>query len=326
MDTGVKIKMIGSGINPTVRIREWLEKHGNEEWMFKEYETEKGNLSQVIRKSFDYPNASIPLLDDLHVPPGRSVKYLIENEEDLECLECLFKLDEKEINMFYKYAAKAKEFCEENGIILTGDLDGVGDPLLWLSGMENILIAAMDNSEFMHRYVEIISKRALKYLEIFLNTGVDLILRRGWYESTDFWSPELYGKFLFNPLKKEIDMTHQAGAKYAYIMNSGATPLTDYFKELNIDILTNLEPMKNDIPHIKKEIGHQITLCGGVNNYHVIERGTEEEVEMAVKEAIRLYSPNGGFILAPGDSILADTELAQRNFYKMIAVWKETMH
>lgn len=67
----------------------------------------------------------------------------------------------------------------------------------------------------------------------------------------------------------------------------------------------------------------QLSGKSGVNNYHIIEAGTEAEVEVAVRNAVETLSPDGGFILAPSDSILDTSETAKRNFYKMISTWKE---
>ena len=324
VDTGVNIQVNWRGTNHKVEVKEWTEKQGNEDWLIKEYNTAKGKLRQVVRKNQEYPHESIPLFDDYNVPPGRSVKYLVEKEEELDRLECILTSpDEKAVGELYEYAKEARKFCTRNGIMLTGYLQGVGDPLMWLSGVENILISAIDEPEFLQRYIEILFRADQAHLEVLLNAGIDMVIRRGWYESTDFWSPKMYRDFIHNPLKKEIAIAHQAGVKFAYIMNSGATALAGQFEEMGLDMLANIEPEKNDMARIKKEIGGKVALCGGVNNYNVIEIGTEAEVEKAVKEAAGLYSQDGGFMLAPSDSILDTSKTAQENFYKMITTWKE---
>jgi uroporphyrinogen-III decarboxylase len=173
-----------------------------------------------------------------------------------------------------------------------------------------------------------VSDWSLKKTAILVAAGVDLIVRRGWYESTDFWSPRLYREFLFEPLRKEVALAHQAGVKFCYVMNSGAMPLLDFFEEIGFDMLSNIDPLarNTDLARIKSRIGDRIALCGGVNNNLVIERGTEDEVAAAVADAIDKLAPNSGFILAPGDSLDylgAAEETTKRNFYKMVAVWKK---
>ena len=152
--------------------------------------------------------------------------------------------------------------------------------------------------------------------------------RRGWYESTDFWSPDLYRKFLAGPLRKQIQVVHEAGVKMTYVMNSGAMPLLPIFRELGFDVLSNIDPLApgTDATRIKAEIGDQICLCGGVNNTHVLEEGSEADVERAVRDAIDTLGPGTGFILAPGDSPGfadgTDQATVRRNIAAMIQAWQ----
>jgi len=184
------------------------------------------------------------------------------------------------------------------------------------------------NPDFLKKYVDIVSRWNKAILEIQIDAGVDLIVRRGWYESTDFWAPDLFREFLFKPLKQEIEMAHQAGVYYTYVMNSAAKPMLDIFRDLRFDIYSNIDPMTAgiDLADIKREIGKEITLYGGVNNFLVIETGTVEEVRKAVAEAIEKLAPGGGYVLGTGDVLdymFAHPETTERNFYEMIKVWKE---
>jgi len=311
------------------QTKQWKEESPGEPHplLFKEYVTPQGSLRQVVRKTEDYP-ASISLFSDHNVPPGRSKEYLVQKEADLDKLPYILSPPAgKDLDHFHQNAKKARAFCDEHQIFLSGYSPGVGDSIIHLSGVEPALMAAMENPAFLKRYVEIVSHWSLKRTEIMLEAGVDLIVRRGWYESTDFWSPALYREFLFEPLRKEVELTHQAGAKFTYVMNSGAMPLLGFFSELGFDIYSNIDPLTpgTDLARIKSTIGAKIALCGGVNNNLVIERGTEAEVEAAVAEAIRTLSPNSGFILAPGDCLDflgTAEETTKRNFYKMIEAWK----
>ena len=310
--------------------KEWREESRDEgcPLLVKEYTTPRGSLRQVVRKTEDYPG-SISLFSDYNVPAGRSKEYLVGKEEDLEKLPCILSAPHgKDLDEFFASVKKARKFCDENQILLSANSPGVGDPIILLSGVEAVLTAALENPRFLKRYIEIVSDWSLKRTGIMIEAGVDLIVRRGWYESTDFWSPALYREFLFGPLSKEVRLAHQAGVKFSYVMNSGAMPLLDSFKEIGFDVYSNIDPLtpRTDLARIKAQIGDRIALCGGVNNNLVVERGTEEEVAAAVAEAIEKLAPNSGFILAPGDSLDylgTAEETTKRNFHKMIDVWRK---
>lgn len=310
--------------------REWKENNPNEPYplLMKEYITPKGNLKQIVRKH-EYPSDSVGIFSDHNVPSSRSIKYLIEKEEDLDKLEyILVPPEDKDLQWYRQEAKEAKKFCEENQVLFAGYIQGVGDPLLWMSGIETVVMSPVLNPAFIERYVDIVSRWNKAILEIQIDAGVDLIIRRGWYESSDFWAPDLFRKFLFKPLKDEIEITHQAGAYFTYVMNSQAKPMLEIFRDLAFDVYSNIDPLTAgmDLADLKCEIGDKITLYGGVNNFIVMENGTIDEVRKAVIEAVEKLSSNGGFVLGVGDVLdflFANPEVTKRNVYEMIKTWKE---
>ena len=61
--------------------------------------------------------------------------------------------------------------------------------------------------------------------------GVDLAIQRGWYSSTEFWSPRLFRRFLLPHLQAMAALVHGAGARFAYTMTTGVLPLADLLLE-----------------------------------------------------------------------------------------------
>lgn len=316
--------------NSAFQTREWKEYHSKEPYplLIKEYITPKGNLKQVLRK-YNYPSNSIDIFSDYNVPTSRSIKYLIEKEEDLEKLKyILVPPNDEELKWYRQQAEITRKFCNEKQVLFAGYSQGIGDPLLWMSGAEIIIMSSVLNPDFLSQYIDIISEWNKKLVEIQIDAGIDLIIRRGWYESTDFWAPDLFRKFLFEPLKNEIEMAHQAGVFFTYVMNSKAKPMIDIFNDLAFDIYSNIDPITvgMDLAELKREISSRITLYGGVNNFIVIENGTVDEVRKSVIDAIEKLAPGGHFVLGPGDTLdftMANPENTKKNFYEMIKVWKE---
>ena len=299
--------------------------------LFKEYITPKGRLAQAVRKNAHYPYNYISLFSDHLVPPGRSYKYMIDSPNELDMLEdILGDPDEAAFSESREYARAAKKYANERGIVLTAYNEGIGDPLLWLSGLNNIVFMGADEPEALGRYVDILSRWNMRYIEIMLDMGVDIILRRGWYECSDFWSPERYRRFLLPALKKEVEFTHNAGAKYGYIMNSGVDALADLIVESGVDMQTNAEPLKNNFIGLRKTFQNKVAMCSGINNYKVIEAGGETDIENAFFYAVENYAPGGGFILAPSDSIggigLSNDKISEKNIknaHFLVETWKK---
>ena len=307
--------------------------------LVQEYETPKGTLKQIVRQTADWPHGdNVPIFTDYVVPSSRSMKYLVEDKNDVEALSCLFSTPEKEyLRKFEDQVNQVRRFAEDNGLLIEcggslgpeapGDpewIDGnsifLGDALHWLCGVENSVKMAYRNPNLMHRLLDVISAWSLGSIELISRFGgCDIIVHRGWYES--FWSPRLYRTFLLPRLKTEIDLVHRTGAKFCYVMSTNIMPFLDLFKELGIDILYGVDPVQGgaDLVRVKQVIGDKICIWGGVNSA-VTLTGSKEGVEKAVQGAVRALAPGGGFILAAIDQLFEDTKW--ENFLTMIQTWR----
>jgi len=152
--------------------------------------------------------------------------------------------------------------------------------------------------------------------------GVDLVVQRGWYSSTDFWSPALFRRFVLPHLRQLVDLTHQAGARFAYVMTTGILSLADLLLEADIDLLYYVDPVQDrlDLAAARDTFRGRIALAGGVNSGVTLARGTPEEIRQAVHAAITTLGLSG-FILAPVDALFPDTPWA--SVEAMIAAWRE---
>jgi hypothetical protein len=142
-------------------------------------------------------------------------------------------------------------------------------------------------------------------MQAFLDYGVDLFIRRAWYEGTDFWSPGLYRKLFFPVVREEVRMAHEAGAKYGYILTSGSMPLLDMLIELDVDVLIGPDPVQGkgtDLKRMAEQVHGKMCTWGGVNGFLTVERGTQADIDAAVREAIASLGPEG-FILSPVDNV-----------------------
>jgi len=321
-------------LNPEVKVKKWKvsQAEGECPLLVKEYETPKGVLRQVARQTPDWPHGDdVPIFSDFIIPGARTKKYLIENTQDLESLSCLFtKPSGNEINNFMKYAQRVKGFAEERSLLTESDGPMLGDGAMWLCGVERVVLATIRNPEFLHRLLEIIHDWDMMRIRLILEIGgADIIIHRGWYESPVFWSPKAYETFLAPLIREQVELVHRAGVKFGYIMTRKQTPLFKILKELEIDVLFGPDPVEGevDILRMKKEIGDQICLWGGVNSFVTLEFGTKETVRDSVANAIRKLAPGSGFIFSVVDCITGEgagtRETPLSSIISLINAWRE---
>jgi uroporphyrinogen-III decarboxylase len=313
--------------DPRVQVKEWREDRtgGETPLLYKEYITPSGTLRTVVNKTEDWEQGDhVPLFDDYLIP--RSKKFLITDRSDLKHLEyLLIPPSEEEISELMKTARRVKEFADRLGVMVTGNW-GVGmDAACWLCGMEELMLAAVYDPEFVDELAQIIARWNQARIQVILDAGVDIIIRRGWYESADFWPPDLYRRFILPSLKQEVQMAHQANAKFGYILTTGTVPLLDILVESGIDVLIGIDPVQArdmDFVELKQKLNGKICMWGGVNGFVTVEMGNEEDIEQAVDDAISVLAPGGGFILSPVDNIRDTSENTWKNVESMIQTWK----
>jgi uroporphyrinogen-III decarboxylase len=311
--------------DPRVTVRQWREYvHGDADILHKEYLTPGGVLTTSVRLSEDWPHGDrIPLMSDFLVP--RSTKRLVTGSDDLDALQFLLvEPSEQDVARFRKEARAARTYADKHGVLLAGGW-GVGmDATAWLCGMEETIVATLEQPAFVEDLLEMIHRWEMQRMEVVLSAPVDLYIRRGWYEGCDFVTPRFFRQVILPRLKQEAALAHERGAKFANIVSSGIVPLLDCYLEADIDVLIGIDPIQGthtDMRVIKERVGQRICLWGGVSGSITVELGTEDEVRHAVREALAVLGPTG-HILSPVDNVREVTPVTWRNVDIFIDEWR----
>ena len=266
---------------------------------------------------------------------------LVKPEQDLEKVPYLFgPFKDSDIEQLRQEAEAAKKLADRYGLVLAGGWKGNVDPTLqvdpgvmgcdamaWLSGYMKMIELSQRKPDLVREYAEIIHRWNMKQLEIYLDvTAADILIRRAWYETTDFWTPKAFRHIIAPTIKEEAELVHQAGRKYAYIITSAFMPILDDILDSGVDVLIGLDPREGkgtDLQKVKEKFSAKgKCLWGGVSGALTVEVGNEAETEAAVIDALQTLGKGGGFILSPVDNVREDTPNAWRNTEVFIETWK----
>jgi len=308
-----------------VEIREWVEAQpdGRDALMVKEYHTPAGALRTVVRQTADWRwGDHVPLFDDYVVP--RATKFLVTGPQDIEPLRYLLTpLGDQEIERFRQDAQQALALARRHGLLVAAGWGGGADILVWLMGIEPMIIAAATEPQFMGDLLQLVADWNRQRLTILLDAGIDLYLKRTFYESTDFWSPRLYRQYLKPILRDDVTLAHQSGARVAAMMTTGTLPLVDDLADTGLDTIMGIDPLVTDLAQIKERVEGRMTLWGGLNGYKTIDQGTEAEVRTEVRQALAILGDTGRFILSPVENIRDTSDYTWRNALAMIDEWQK---
>jgi hypothetical protein len=326
-------------LNPEVNTKIRKERSSGEEYpiLSKEYHTPEGVLRQVVRQTPDWPDGDgVPLWSDFLVPRSRSVKYLIENMDDVKCFSRLFsEPTEKDFEGLQEKAERYKRFAEDRGVLINGSMTiTIGDIAAWSCGIDNVLIWSFRRPALLHKLLDVILEWNLKYVQQILETGVaDAITCRGYYENMDLWSPRLFKTFFAPRLQKLSELVHKGGAKFCYHNTTGIMPALEVFRDIGVDILYGPDPVEGtievDLQETKDRVGEEICLWGGMNAPVTLGIGTPGEIEKGAQEAVRILAPGGGFILSALESIVLGHDpkicgsIPWENVEHMVEAWRK---
>ncbi len=310
--------------HPRVRVTEWKEIRPGEELptLVKEYHTPAGILRAEVRQTRDWPRGDhIPLFDDYIEP--RSRKFLVESVQDLEPLRFLLVPPTPvEVRQFQVEAQLCLDFARQNGLLVAGGW-GVGADLIgWLSGLTNMIRFTRRQPEFIQSLLEIIAAWNRSRMQVVLEAGIDLYIKRAWYENCDFWTPTTWKQFIQPILRQEAALAHEHGAKFGYILTSSAMHLVEPIIEAGVDVLIGVDPLEYDLERLAKLAAGKLCLWGGVNGHLTVERGTPQQVTQEVQRSLELLGCQPGFILSPVDNIRELSPLIEDNLRLLIAAWQ----
>jgi hypothetical protein len=313
--------------HPDVTTREWREDDPHEPYplLHKVYDTPAGQLHTSVSQSEDWPwGDHVPFMDDFLIP--RSREFLVTPQDDLAVLPYLLALPSAEDVKALRGAARAaRDVASENDLLVAGYYGMAADAACWLCGMQELMMATVDEPDFVRQVLAIVEDWNRRRVELLLEQGLDLFIRRGWYEHADQWPPSQYREFILPGLHREVELTHQAGARYGYLMSCSSMPLIGMMMDAGVDVLIGVDPAQDrtmDLHALKARTSGKMALWGGVCGYLTMECGTAQDVSSQVRDSIAILAPGGGFILAPVTNVREDNPHVWRNVEAMIKAWR----
>jgi len=315
-------------IPPSTKTLLWMENLPGEQFpvLHKEYHTPAGVLTTLVRKTTDWHHGNfVPFFDDYQIP--RAIKPLIVTAEVVAVLRTMLQApSEADIAAFHAEVGRARAFCAQKGVLLAGGWGVGADLAAWLCGLQNLMLLAMDQPQLLEELLALIAAWNEARMRVVLEAGVDLYIRRGWYEGADFWSPRLYRRFLLTQIQREAALAHEYGALFGYNMTTGALPMLGNILESGVDVILGVDPLQHGerpLETMRDKLGGRVCLWGGVNGAITVEEGTEDDVRAAVIQALETMRGVNGFILSPVDNTTEITLNAWHNVDVLVQTWQE---
>jgi len=297
--------------------------------LVREYDTPDGRLRHAVRQTGENPGAGwviqpnhVPLIEDYNIP--RAVEHIVHRPEHVSIVQHMFQAPDAEAKTWFEARMlRVRQFAQENHVPVQAWSAFGMDGVVWMTGVEGAILMAMDAPQAFEQLVNVVAETDLARTEMAASTpGVDMVVQRGWYSSTDFWSPKLFDRFVFPSLARMTAAAHRHGKKFGYVMTTGVKTLGSRLADAGVDVLYFADPIQDklSLETAAEQLGDRMTLVGGTNALS-LAAGEPGRVEMEVKHAIEVLAPTGRFILHPVDAIFPDTPW--EGVKRMIQAWHE---
>jgi uroporphyrinogen-III decarboxylase len=157
--------------------------------------------------------------------------------------------------------------------------------------MENVLFWQMDQPELLEALLDVLLEWELQRIDLLIEEKIDVLVHRAWYEGTDFWTPKNFRRLLRPRLQQLIDKAHAHDIPFRYIITKGWKPLRNDLLEMGVDCITGIDPVQDrlDLAEVKRQVGGQISLMGGMNAAVTLTFGSEAEIRQAVDKAMEFW-------------------------------------
>jgi len=191
---------------------------------------------------------------------------------------------------------RAVVFCSNDCFVTGWELRG---------GLEHLLVDYLENAELAHGIARISTDY---YKELFagaLDAGADAVLFGSdlAFNTNTLMSPAQFDEFIAPYLKELVDVVHGRGSKVIKHSDGNLWPILDRLIQIGFDGIHPIQPQCMDLKEVKDHCGDRVCLLGNIDCIELLPSGSEEEVREAVRQAIEVAAPGGGYILSSSNSI-----------------------
>jgi uroporphyrinogen decarboxylase len=172
-------------------------------------------------------------------------------------------------------------------------------------GFVNFSRYVYEKPDFVRRVIDFQTDLYLMYLDAIMQSPVEVVIGGDdlGQKTGPMMRPELVEKLFGESYRRVSELVHKRNKKLIWHSCGNIYAFLDKFVEWGFDGVFTLEPTAGmELAKVRGQVGHKLVLVGNLDVSYLLVRGTRDEVESAVKQAIRDAAPGGGYILSASHS------------------------
>ena len=172
-------------------------------------------------------------------------------------------------------------------------------------GFVNFTRFVYQKPEFVKKVISFHTDLYIRNLDAVMKSGVEVVLGGDdlGQKTGPLMRPDLIEKLYGESYRRVADFVHRQKRKFIFHCCGNIYALLDKFIEWGFDGIITLEPTAGmDLGKVREKVGHKLVLIGNLDVSYLMVKGTQQEVEEAVKKAIHDAARGGGYILSTSHS------------------------
>ena len=293
------------GLDASITIWDANEGKSTPDWQIEPRTTRIDEGNWRIDFTFTTPEGTLTQRDEANDKTTWTVEYLIKEPADMLLVKKYLpvpKLQKDVVN-------HTKRELGQSGILrglVFGEQAGPWQHAASLMGVEKLIMQTYDDPAWVHELLQGLTEKKLQFIDQYLRgADFDLIEMGGGAASSTVISPKIFKQFC-QPYDRVLhDALHTVGHKVVYHTCGGMMPILELITQNGCDASETLSPAAiggDALPaEIKRRIGDQVCLIGGLDQINILSYGTPSQVKEAVHFLFETLGPGGGYILSAAD-------------------------
>jgi len=284
-----------------------------------ETETLPGLEYRTVRYKFVTPMKALSMVLQSNDHTSWVTERLVKEKSEIEIIAAYATCPQCDVAAVNREA----EAFGERGLVrgFINFFDVYGQSGCWqdaavLYGIENLILAAHDDPQWVHEFLQVLFARKQVFIESLKGARYDVIEHGGGDASSTVISPTIFDEFVAPydaPLTK---LAQTAGQRVVYHTCGGMMPFLERIADLGVDAMETFTPrgMGGDanLKEARRRLGQRVCLIGGFDQLHFFNGCSADETRREVRRCFAEAGESGGFILSPSDHFFdADLSLLE---------------
>jgi uroporphyrinogen-III decarboxylase len=188
-----------------------------------------------------------------------------------------------------------------------GDQAGCWQHACCLMDVNNLILEAHDNPDWLHRLLGILLEKKLRFIEESLkNACFDLIETGGGAGSDTVISPAMHREFCL-PYDRQLHQAlHDVGHLATYHTCGGMMHILNLIGENGADASETLSPPGiggniSEPDKVREVFAGKLAMIGGLDQMNILTTGTAAQIRAEVRRLFDGFGREGGYIMSAAD-------------------------